>query len=313
MKFQYRILLLIFLSLKVLYGYSQTAEQLTVSDTRSSNELPGNYNQIARFDFKFKSVVGILGDGYSTMLTIAPWYDASGGENHQLNFSNSGILYRTGWHGNENWNAWKKLVLANINGSIQADGGGAGLQLRPAAADHAYIEFYARSINPTARSGWFGYGGPGTNNLWVENELEGGNISILTNKGYIGIDTQTPKEKLSVNGNIRAKEVKVEATGWPDYVFAKNYVLPTLTETEKYINEKGHLPGMPSAKEVESNGLAMSEMFKLQQQKIEELTIYLIESKKEAIQFKSALKELDDQNKALERKVLNMQHKKSKK
>ncbi|WP_131535580.1 hypothetical protein [Pedobacter nototheniae] len=113
------------------------------------------------------------------------------------------------------------------------------------------------------------------------------NVGLLTDEltlagnGNVGIGTTTPKEKLSVNGNIRAKEVKVETTGWPDYVFKSDYVLPTLAETEKYINEKGYLPGMPSAKEVELNGLELGEMNKRLLQKVEELTLHLIEKDKE--------------------------------
>ncbi|WP_131535577.1 hypothetical protein [Pedobacter nototheniae] len=99
--------------------------------------------------------------------------------------------------------------------------------------------------------------------------------------GRVGIGTLSPKEKLSVNGNIRAKEVKVEATGWPDYVFEKNYPLLSLEATEKHIKEKGYLPGMPSAKEVELNGLELGEMVKQLLKKQEELTLYLIHQQKE--------------------------------
>lgn len=95
--------------------------------------------------------------------------------------------------------------------------------------------------------------------------------------GDVGIGTTTPNEKLSVNGNIRAKEIKVETTNWPDYVFHKEYKLPSLVETEKHIKEKGYLPGMPSAQEVETNGLNLGEMNEKLLQKIEELTLHLIE------------------------------------
>jgi hypothetical protein len=99
--------------------------------------------------------------------------------------------------------------------------------------------------------------------------------------GNVGIGTSNPTEKLSVKGKIRAQEVKVEINNWPDFVFAKDYVLPTLQETEKHIKEKGHLPGIPSAAEVEKNGIELGDMNKKLLQKIEELTLYLIEMKKE--------------------------------
>ena len=105
-------------------------------------------------------------------------------------------------------------------------------------------------------------------------------FTIKTN-GDVGIGTRTPDSKLAVNGNIHAKEVKVDLIGWPDYVFQKGYDLPTLEEVEKYITEKGHLINIPSATEVEKNGVQLGEMNKLLLQKIEELTLYIIELKKE--------------------------------
>lgn len=86
--------------------------------------------------------------------------------------------------------------------------------------------------------------------------------------------------KLQVRGLIRAQEVKVEVANWPDYVFANNYSLPSLEETEKYIKEKGHLPGIPTAAEAAKNGIELGDMNKKLLQKIEELTLYLIEMKK---------------------------------
>jgi hypothetical protein len=109
----------------------------------------------------------------------------------------------------------------------------------------------------------------------------------INNAGNIGIGTETPREKLSVNGKIRAQEIKVEATNWPDYVFAKDYSIPTLAETEKHISEKGHLPGIPSAEEVKNNGIDLGEMNAKLLQKIEELTLHLIEKDKQLNQLVS--------------------------
>jgi hypothetical protein len=85
---------------------------------------------------------------------------------------------------------------------------------------------------------------------------------------------------LTVNGNVRTKEVVVE-TGWADYVFAKDYKLPSLTDVEKYIKANNHLPEIPSAEEIQTNGLKVGEVQTKMMQKIEELTLYIIEMKKE--------------------------------
>lgn len=110
---------------------------------------------------------------------------------------------------------------------------------------------------------------------------KGAAFYINSDDGNVGIGTTVPKEKLSVNGKIRAHEIKVETANWPDYVFAKDYQLPSLQETEQHIKEKGHLPGIPSAEEVKANGVDLGEMNGKLLKKIEELTLHLIELKKE--------------------------------
>lgn len=111
--------------------------------------------------------------------------------------------------------------------------------------------------------------------------------------GNLGIGTATPREKLSVNGNIRAKEVKVETANWPDYVFKTDYKIVPLTDLETYIKTNRHLPEMPTAKEAETNGIELGEMNKRLLQKIEELTLYLIELKKENEQLKTRVEAIE--------------------
>jgi hypothetical protein len=102
----------------------------------------------------------------------------------------------------------------------------------------------------------------------------------IKQNGNVGIGTTDPTYKLSVNGNIRSKEVVVES-GWADYVFNNDYKLLPLDETEQFILQHKHLPGIPSAKEIESNGLSLGAVQTKMMQKIEELTLYIIDLKKE--------------------------------
>lgn len=119
-------------------------------------------------------------------------------------------------------------------------------------------------------------------------------MTLPKENSFIGIGTTsfidgTDIYRLSVNGAIRADRVRVYTT-WADYVFEKDYKLPTLQEVEKHIAEKGHLQDIPSAKEVEQNGIELGEMNKLLLQKVEELTLYIIEMNKELQEVKSQIK-----------------------
>ncbi|MCL1666890.1 hypothetical protein M2T82_02320 [Elizabethkingia ursingii] len=127
--------------------------------------------------------------------------------------------------------------------------------------------------------------------------------SLVTNKtpkmtistdGNIGIGTTNPQNKLDVNGTLHAKEVKVDMIGWADFVFEKDYQLPTLDEVEQHIHEKGHLPNIPNTKEVTKNGLSLGESQKLLLQKIEELTLYSIEQNKLIKEQHERLKKLEE-------------------
>ena len=115
---------------------------------------------------------------------------------------------------------------------------------------------------------------------WSPNQTR---FFIQDNTGNVGIGTNVPPVgyKLAVAGKVIAEELKVQLQAqWPDYVFTNDYKLPTLAEVEKQIKEKGHLANVPSASEIEQNGFEVGNMAKIQQEKIEELTLYIIEQNK---------------------------------
>ncbi|MEQ9413812.1 MAG: tail fiber protein, partial [Cyclobacteriaceae bacterium] len=106
---------------------------------------------------------------------------------------------------------------------------------------------------------------------------------VADNNGNVGIGTESPDSKLTVKGIIHTQEVKVDLNGSvaPDYVFEKDYPLTSLEELESYIDQNKHLPEVPSAKEMEEEGINLKEMNLLLLKKVEELTLHLIEMKSE--------------------------------
>ena len=106
-------------------------------------------------------------------------------------------------------------------------------------------------------------------------------IRISNGQGNVGIGTTAPDEKLTVKGRIHAEEVKVDlSVPGPDYVFKKGYDLKSLEEVQEHIRAKGHLPNIPSAQEMEKNGVELGLMNMKLLEKIEELTLYTIEQQK---------------------------------
>ncbi|MCC9073586.1 tail fiber protein [Flavobacterium sp. F-65] len=125
--------------------------------------------------------------------------------------------------------------------------------------------------------------------------------SLAFFQGKVGIGTQNPDEKLTVNGKIHAQEVRIDLQSpmtVPDYVFANDYKLKSLQEVEEFIKQNSHLPEIPSAKEIEKNGLMLAEMNMSLLKKMEEMTLYLIEQeKKNAIQSEK-IERLEKENNA---------------
>jgi hypothetical protein len=139
----------------------------------------------------------------------------------------------------------------------------------------------------------------GSNNSDLAFETNNGTASVerirITSSGNVGIGTSDSKGyKLAVAGGIIGESVTVKLqSNWPDYVFEDSYKLPSLPQLESYINQYHHLPEIPSARDVNQEGLDLGEMNKLLTKKVEELTLYLIEKDK-------AIKDQDNRVKKLE-------------
>jgi hypothetical protein len=147
---------------------------------------------------------------------------------------------------------------------------------------------------------------------------------FIKKTGEVGIANSTPTEKLDVGGNIRssgnissatllvgtttgatgfiasiggkliAEEVRVDLKAlWPDYVFNNDYKLMSLEDLEASINTYQHLPGIPSANEIKTNGITLGEMQTKTIEKVEELTLYLIQLKKENNELRNRIEALE--------------------
>ncbi|NJK86097.1 MAG: hypothetical protein HC906_09160 [Bacteroidales bacterium] len=160
--------------------------------------------------------------------------------------------------------------------------------------------------------GYLGFNGARTGSNWSfvsDGGANGGSVIYSTVGGTLifscinstGNSTQTLTDAqihdrasmiLNANGVLKTKEVQVKTNIWADYVFNKDYNLRPIHEVEKFINENGHLPEVPTAKEVEESGLNLGEMNTLLMKKVEELTLYLIEQNKQLEEQRMQIEEL---------------------
>ncbi|MEZ4911858.1 MAG: hypothetical protein R2774_13470 [Saprospiraceae bacterium] len=100
---------------------------------------------------------------------------------------------------------------------------------------------------------------------------------------------------LSVDGKGIFEEIVIDVSGdWPDYVFKKDYDLKPLDEVKTFIEENGHLPNVPSASEVEADGISLGQMNKILMEKVEELTLHLIRMEEENNEMKRRLSNLEN-------------------
>lgn len=147
---------------------------------------------------------------------------------------------------------------------------------------HIYISPYASSNISYLQARRFNNLGTTSLRLRTYNDGSLTEAMHIEGNGNVGIGTTSPNQKLTVNGVIYGREVKVDlSVPGPDYVFDSHYNLLTLEELSTYIKTHKHLPEIPTAKEMESNGIDLGVMNMLLLKKIEELSLYMIALKEE--------------------------------
>ena len=209
-------------------------------------------------------------------------------------YPNGDLLFRQYYPQGGSWDPWRKILMYNANGNIAIG------DISPIAkldvnylgtGDRVMIHSLQSSNNNASglfeNNGGSGSGllikaGAGGHEYPIFNAMTWAGISrfYVRGDGNIGIGTTSPQNLLDVKGTIHAQEVKVDMNNWSDFVFHPSYQLKPLTEVEQFIKNNGHLQDIPSAAEVEQNGVNVGEMQKKLLQKVEELTLYTIEQNK---------------------------------
>ncbi|NML22991.1 hypothetical protein HHL16_19090 [Pseudoflavitalea sp. G-6-1-2] len=220
--------------------------------------------------------VSVVISGFTAM---SQWTTLGNGNVHTTNLNtNVGINTNTpgyaldvnGWmHGNSTLLMDTKVagdITVHLKGPV-----GRGPNLVLQGGGTGQVAYWLTGDNTALKIGGNGW-----------NEPAIGAINVLVN-GNVGVGTATPGSfKLAVEGMIGAREVKVTvANPWPDYVFSKEYKLMSLAKLEEFINRNKHLPNLPSAQEVEEQkGIELGDVTSKLLEKIEELTLHVIELNK---------------------------------
>jgi hypothetical protein len=215
--------------------------------------------------------------------------------------STSNTGYLAYYNGNHNDNSGVQGFMATTNrwkiyGATGPNGDGDGRMIIETGttgsnAGKARPMVFQSRIDPSGSSG--DYTTPimtmhGNGIVSIGFPVDGTNWNTINNKLY-PFPLATPTYQLIVNSGIAATEVNVTSSPWADYVFDKDYKLMSLKETEEYIRNNHHLPEIPTTQEVKENGVNLGEMQAKILKKVEELTLHIIELKKENEELKALI------------------------
>ncbi len=210
-------------------------------------------------------------------------------------------------NGNVGIGTTSPTVPLDVSGSVSLAGNNSNLDNRNGNIPLSFLENSGKVLvgwNRTRGAGetdFIGNQGGGTvggfafynhDNMGLETQL-----MWLTGDGrlMLGLTTgNTGNNKLAVGGGIIAEGVTVKLQGnWPDYIFNKEYHLPSLAEVKSYIDQNHHLPDIPSSNQIEKEGVNLSDMNVRLLKKVEELTLYLIEKDKNEKVMEKRLQKLE--------------------
>ncbi len=246
----------------------------------------------------------ISGDLSVGKITASGLITASGGITSQ---ASSTIIESTGT------GVTPPTAIASAKGSLtiaHSNAGGESSIVFPSSdkssLDYAYIKYDEDIATGVAGSNdgllTIGIGNDSTTNSTTGTNID--NIALLPS-GNVGIGTSLPRYKLSVKGQVAATDMVIaSATDFPDYVFAHDYKLPTLLETEAYIKANKHLPAVKSAIEIADNGYTVIEMDKALLKTVEEMTLHSIAQEKKIVAQETEMAQLKSEMAAIKALLL---------
>jgi hypothetical protein len=261
----------------------------TANTSGSTNIFIGSYSGSKSTTGRYNAFVG----GYS-------------GYNNTIGKTNSFFGFGSGWYNTTG----EANTFLGANAGLSTTSGNRNTYVGQTAGNNNQTGSGNVAIGYKA-----GYKELGNNKLYIANsdttqpliygEFDAGKLVL---NGKVGVSTSTfpttvgtadvSNYKLFVKGGILTDELRIR-TGWADYVFSSDYNLKSLKEIENFIKENGHLPNVPSSRVIENEGLSVGEIVRIQQEKIEELTLHLIEQDKENRAQSQEIQELKSLVKAL--------------
>lgn len=282
--------------------------RIHMDNNLATDDAPNTYIDEVYFERKQRTTLGVPDAGtHGGLFTLAP---GATGKDHQLYFGDDGVYHRSATGNAASWAGaiWRKLMTdENINGTpgriakfTEAHKVGDSQLFENAATSNIGIG----TTTPTEKLHVVGTARVtgvanfetnaivgdrlGINTIGAPTrELDVNGDAFISNRLAVG--TTNPQQfaagyDLSVGGKVIAEEVRVQMQSgwvWADYVFEPDYKRPGLHELDQYVRANKHLPGIPSAAEVAAEGIELGDMNRRLLEKIEELTLYIIEMKKE--------------------------------